>query len=87
MENFRGWKGLHVIFLAEKFVAVLSLGFGSSIKIINFIFVTNKENFQAIVLDNIEVSSVPHTYKYNANLDKETTFTNSDKSSHFKRHK
>ena len=63
------------------------MGFGSSIKIINFIFVTNKENFQAIVLVNIEVSSVPHTYKYNANLDKETTFTNSDKSSHFKRNK
>ena len=53
----------------------------------NFIFVTDKENSQAIVLVNIEVSSVPHTYKYNANLDKETTFTNSDKSSHFKRNK
>lgn len=59
MENNRRWKGLHVIFLAEKFVAVLSLGFGSSIKIINFIFVTDKENSQAIVLVNIEVSSVP----------------------------
>lgn len=87
MENFRGWKGLHVIFLAEKFVAVLSLGFGSSIKIMNFIFVTDKENSQAIVLVNIEVSSVPHTYKYNSNLDKETTFTNSYKSSNFKRNK
>ena len=87
MENFRGWKGLHVIFLAEKFVAVLSLGFGCSIKIMNFIFVTNKENSQAIVLVNIEVSSVPHTYKYNSNLDKETTFTNSYKSSNFKRNK
>ena len=87
MENNRRWKGLHVIFLAEKFVAVLSLGFGSSIKIINFIFATDKEHSQATVVVNIEVSSVPHTYKYNANLDKATTFTNSDKSSHFKRNK
>ena len=80
-------KGITCFFLAEKFVAVLSLGFGSSIKIMNFIFVTDKENSQAIVLVNIEVSSVPHTYKYNSNLDKETTFTNSYKSSNFKRNK
>jgi len=76
-----------LFFFAEKFVAVLSLGFGSSIKIINFIFVPDKENSQAIVLVNIEVSSAPHTYKYNANLDKETTFRNSNKSSNFKRNK
>ena len=50
MENYRRWKGLHVIFLAEKFVAVLSLGFGGSIKIVNFIFVTDEENSQANML-------------------------------------